>query len=359
MTTRGLCGNGRDGNVLIIMAASLAALLAFGIVAIDGVILMTSKTQLQNAADAAALAGASGLVSSQAEAVQRAIDFAGFNRAVQDTMAPVGITAADVSFPTPNQCRVVTHRTAATGDPLRTYFLRVVDLARPNTADMTAVATAELIPICGTDCLKPWAVPDRWDDLNANEEWDEGEPYDPEGTGYMPPEDVGVQITLKWGTPSQSLEPGHFLPIDFPPLPAHPLTGGDNYRTWISECEPFPVQVGDSLSVEPGNMVGPTSQGMDAMLARDPDAEWDEDTNTVINSAFPVSPRVIKVPFYDPSRPPRTGRNYVFVVKIGAFFLEEAHGHEVTARFMQLATPGTPCDPNAPTGFMIGFALVE
>jgi len=38
----------------------------------------------------------------------------------------------------------------------------MVDLARPNTADVTAEATATMQPVCATDCLKPWCVPDRW-----------------------------------------------------------------------------------------------------------------------------------------------------------------------------------------------------
>ncbi|MDM7914432.1 MAG: pilus assembly protein TadG-related protein, partial [Candidatus Eisenbacteria bacterium] len=184
----------------IMAAVCVAAVFAFAILAIDGAILMTTKTQLQNAADAAALAGASGLISSQELATQRAIEYAAFNRAVRVGLEPVVITEEDVSFPEPDRIRVVTHRTTASGDPLRTYFLRLADPDSPNTADVSAVAVAAFGPICGTDCVKPWAMPDRWDDVNGNGMYDPGEPYDPVITGYMPPMDVGARILLKVGS---------------------------------------------------------------------------------------------------------------------------------------------------------------
>ena len=353
---------GEEGSALIMVSVAIAALLAFGIVAIDGVILMTTKTQLQGAADAAALAGASGLMHSEDEAITRAIEFAAFNSAVQESLSPVIITEDDIAFPSTTRIRVTTHRTAATGDPLRTYFLRLVDLLHPNTADISAVATAELMEICGTDCLKPWGVPDRWDDVNGNGEWDEGEPYDPIGTGYLPPDDVGVSIILKIGNPQQSPQPGHFLPICFPPLGGSvpPETGGDIYREWIRECCPWTVEIGDSLQIEPGNMVGPTMQAVSDLVNQDPTAYWDEGTNTVRGSAFGRSPRVILVPYIDPSRPPDPGRQVVHVTKIGAFFLEGVgQNNSIYARFMQLATQGEPCDPDDPPSFIVGVVLVE
>ena len=32
---------------------------------------------------------------------------------------------------------------------------------------------------------------------------------------------------------------------------------------------------GDLLLMEPGNMVGPTTQGIEDLIAQDPDAYWD------------------------------------------------------------------------------------
>jgi len=332
-------------------------------VAIDGAILMATKTQLQNAADAAALAGASGLADgSPALATQRAITFAAYNNAVQEDLSPVLITPEDVTFPTETRVRVVTHRTEATGDPLRTYFLRVVDIVRPNTADVSAVAMAEISDICSSDCVKPWAPPDRWDDVNGNGEYDEGEPYDPVDTGYLPPDDVGVQIVLKLGNPNQAIEPGHFFAVDFPPLGGDeaPITGADQYREWIATCSPYDVSPGDSLKLEPGNMVGPTIQGIRELFDLDPNAYWDEEEGTVMGSDWGLSPRVVKVAFYDPTRAPDPGKNYIHITKVGAFFLESlGPASAVTARFMQIATQGVPCDEDAPPSFLKGYRLVE
>src|SRR5262245_1891794 len=113
-------GNNR-GSIIIMAAVALVAMFAFSALVIDGAMMMTTKNQLQAAADAAALAGATGLVGtggSQALATQRAIAIASNNLAELDIKRPVIITAADVTFPTATKIRVQTHRTQGTGDAL-------------------------------------------------------------------------------------------------------------------------------------------------------------------------------------------------------------------------------------------------
>ena len=36
------------------------------------------------------------------------------------------------------------------------------------------------------------------------------------------------------------------------------------------------------------------------LIAQDPNAEWDPITQSVINSAFSISPRIVLIPMYDP-----------------------------------------------------------
>jgi len=353
------------GSVLIMVAVSLVAILAIAAISIDAAVMMTTKTQLQNAADAAALAAASGLIASAdpAVATQRAVAFAGYNFAVQDSRrSPVVISAADVAFPEPDVVRVTTHRTRATGDPLQLFFGRVIDAASDNRADLTAVAAAAAYDVCSTHCMKPWAVPDRWDDADGDGEYDEGELYDPQITGYQAPLDIGTQVTLKVSNPNQTLTSGLFYPVDYPPLggTSAPLTGGDWYREWIGDCEPFLVGIGDQLQVEPGNMVGPTRQGMDELIARDPTASWDTATNTIVNSAFAESPRIALVPLFDPTIAPEPGRNWVTVTQIGAFFIDQTGpGGQVTGRFLDYTTPGVPCPGGLGRGLVKGLSLVE
>jgi hypothetical protein len=347
------------------VTVAFLALAALTGIAIDSAVMWTTKTQLQNAADASALAGASGLIEGSEDlAVSRAIEIAAANRAVQDAGgAPVVITPEDVEFPEPDMIRVTAHRTRASGDPLRLFFRRIVEPASDNLADVTAVAAARAYSVCGARCVRPWAIPDRWDDANDNGEYDEGEYYHPEGTGYVADLDVGAQITLKVGNPQQAIEPGIFYPINFPPLDSdmgNPLTGGDWYREWISECAPFLVQIGDRLQLEPGNMVGPTRQGMDALIAQDPSAYWDSTFETVSGSAYALSPRIGLVPLFDPTLPPESGRNWVTVTKIGAFFIEETGpGGEVTGRFIDTITAGSECEEGSGGGFVMGITLTE
>lgn len=357
-------GNDR-GSVIIMTAVAIVALFAFGVLAIDAAMLMTTKNQLQAAADAAALAGATGLVEgSQATATDRAIRFASFNQAVQDTRQPVVISADDIEFPEEGMIRVRTHRTAAAGDPLRTYFMRIVDLGSDNLTDVTAVAAAKVYDACGSDCVKPWAIPDRWDDVNGNGAMDAGEAYDPVVTGFQAPSDVGASIVLKVGNPQQTMAAGQFFPINLPPLDCEcgedPLTGARWYRWNIANCSPYSVEPGDRLQLEPGNMVGPTSQGMQQLIAADPTAYWDDAENTVKGSAWGMSPRIALVPFFDPTIPPESGRNWVRVVKIGAFFLEEVGpGSEVRGRFIKVTIDGAPCAVASEGSFIEGIRLVE
>jgi hypothetical protein len=343
---------------------AIVAVLAFAALAIDGAILLTARNQLQVAADAAALAGASGLAEgSQSTAIARAIEFASQNLAVEDAMTPVSITATDVSFPQPDVIRVQTHRTNATGDPVKTYFMRVINPLSSNTADMTAVAAARVYEVCGTDCLRPWAVPDRWDDANSNDVYDPGEFYNPLTTGYNAPGDVGSTIVLKVGNPNQAVAPGVFYPIDLPPIDKYPdedpLTGGSWYETWISQCAPYIVEPGDRLQIEPGNMVGPTMHGMEDLVALDPYAQWDAAAGTITGSSYGKSPRIGLIAFFDPTLPPESGRNWVTVSKVGAFFIESVGpGSQVTGRFVQVVGTGVPCTTPG-SGFVQAIDLIE
>ncbi len=354
----------QKGSVIIMVVVTLIALFAFAVVAIDGAVLVTSKAQLQSAADAAALAGASGLVEGSDDlAVERAIAYASYNTAVERHQTPVIIDAGDVTFPDIDVCRVRTHRTEATGDALRTYFLQVITPGR-DSGDMAAVAAARAFDVCGSKCLKPWAIPDRWDDANGNDAWDEGELYDPDATGYIAPYDVGARIVLKVGNPHTTVAPGIFYPVDFPPLNndlgMKPETGASVYESWIAGCSPYMIEEGDQLQLEPGNMVGPTAHGMEDLIAQDPGARWDPGTKSIVGSAYGSSPRVGLVPFFDPTLSPESGRNYVTVAKIGAFFIEDiGGGGEVTGRFIQITTSGVPCGYGLGTSLVKGILLVE
>jgi hypothetical protein len=275
------------------------------------------------------------------------------------------ITPEDVTFPESDVIRVQTHRTQETGDALRTYFRRLVDPLHSNTADVTAVAEARIFDICGTKCLKPWGLPDRWDDRNHNGVYDHGEYYEAGVTSYQAPGDIGRTLTLKVGNPQSTITPGQFMPVCYPPLGSPegaPESGGDAYREWIAGCEPYTVGVGDRLQLEPGNMVGPTSQGVEELIALDPGAYWHNGSETIRGSAYGLSPRIAFVPLIDPTMPPTPGRNWVRVARIGVLFIERISGNDVIGRFISINVPGIPCPPGSPgtAGALIrGISLIQ
>lgn len=351
---------------MIMVTVAIVMIFAFSVLAIDVSIIMLAKTQLQNAADAAAISGATAYYLSSGDqtiATQDAIAVAGLNIAIQDSMQNVIIGESDVTFPDEKRITVYTNRTKVTNDPIRLYFLRIVDPIFDNLGEMRAKATARVYPVKGTDCLKPWCFPDQWDDADNDSTYDVGEFYDPYITGYKVPDDVGTQMTLKLRNSNKSPKMGWYYAVDFGALNTGDpvITGADAYREWIAECEPYLISVGDHLQVEPGNMQGPTAQGIGNLVALDPTAEWDPVTGTVINSAFPTSPRVIKVCVFDPTlgiQNDVNGRPYVVVVKILAAFIEAYGGSDVTARFIKRISSGDIC-VDCQDGFLFRSVLVE
>jgi len=390
------------GASMIMVAVALVMIFAFAVLAIDLSLIQLAKTQLQNAADAAALAGAIAhaltpgtQAEKEAAATAEAIRVAGLNVAVQDIQRSVIIGPADVTFPGSDSITVTTHRTKATDDPVAQYFLRVLDPLLENEGEVTARATATVWCISGTDCLRPFCPPDRWndtdndsiwdpadeyDDLNDNGVWDVGEPltedyngngvwdsaefYDPEITGYRVPDDVGVQVTLKLRNSNFEFRAGWYYAIRFGPINTGvPVeSGADPYREWILGCEPYTVSIGDLLELENGVMQGPTVQGLQDLIDQDPTAEWDAANGMVINSAFPTSPRVIKVAAFDPTlgvRKDIPGPGYVTVSKIIALFIEGHDGSDVVGRFVRIVTEGTPSPEDCSGGFLATPVLVE
>ena len=89
-------------------------------------------------------------------------------------------------------------------------------------------------------------------------------------------------------------------------------------------------------------MTGPTLQGAQALINRDPGAYWDAATKKVKGSAFGAkSPRVFPIPLYDPivyDSGKRNGRDADLVTAnwIG-FFLEEIGGGSLWGRIIPIA----------------------
>ena len=87
------------------------------------------------------------------------------------------------------------------------------------------------------------------------------------------------------------MAPSWYNPWDLPGS-----VGGNDYRNNIASCNTHIVQIGDMMTPENGNMVGPTKQGTADLVAKDPGAYWDATCNCVKGSAFAVSPPIASSP---------------------------------------------------------------
>lgn len=344
---------------MVLVAVAMLVLAGMATLAVDYSYLVYKRSQLQNAADAAALAGANVLVpygSDQDQITETAVSYGQANLSEADSK-DLAVRDSDVTYPTASAVRVVVGRTAARGNPVTMFLGRVFGW---NTQDITAKGTAALFCSKSTKCLKPWSPPAKftWNDtcdadkkFNGNGQLDAESACEMESVevaGYTD-SDVGTQITLKFGDPSSTVTPGHYQPVDYPAANVGtPQTGAEQYRDNIAGCtgsNNTNVTVGDQLQVEPGNMVGPTRQGASELVALDPDAYWDADSNAVAGSSFGdvmSSPRVALIPFYDPRLPQISGRNTLTVYQLGAVFIEGVNGKgDVTGRFIK----GVAIDP--------------
>jgi hypothetical protein len=361
-----------NGSVVVLGALFLVVLAGMGALAVDYGFLQHKRSQLQNAADAAALAGAAELVRSggnMAAATRTAVRFGHENLGELDNAA-VAVTNQDVAFyngetavtaGSADAVEVTAGRSQARGNPVE---LALGGILGWNTQDLSATARASLFCSDQTRCLKPFSPPAKftWNDLcDTNPKYRGNGAFDPQSAcelasvvvlGYGD-QDLGTSIVLKLGDSHDTVVPGHFNPVDYPPVNrGTPETGADVYRLNIAGCTGSNntlVRDGDELQIEPGNMVGPTNQGLDELLAADPDAAWDEATKTITGSGYadPMkSPRVALIPFYDPSRPQASGRNTIYVYQLGAVFIEGvSKGGDVTGRFLR----GMAVDPRRMT----------
>jgi Flp pilus assembly protein TadG len=377
------------GVSLVFVSVAFMALLSATTLAIDVGMFMTARSQAQNAADAGALAGATALTfnsftdrSATGPAVQSAV-----NTALRNTVqgAAVSVTPDDVTFPLDpsgqaDRVAVEVHRTTERGNAVPTLMGGFFGL---RTADVGATATAEATPANAFTCVKPFTIPDRWIE-NVTPVWTVNSTFDryyangsrrgqlmspadaypvagtPNYQGYSMnnPSDIGLLLTIRAGT-GNNVSPSMYFSWAMPNN-----TGADDYEGNIANCNPTEVSRGAIITQEPGDMTGPTNQGVDALLARDPNAYWDTTCNCVRGSAYPTSPRVFPIPLYDPDYyqdNTTNGRNATLRVAnwIG-FFLVGRSGNNISGRITPILGIVDPNAGPAPDGsFARAIRLVQ
>jgi len=363
------------GAVLIQVGVAILVLTAFAMFVIDYGLLWVSRNQAQNAADSGALAGATALAlddfndrTATGPAKLAARTFA-LAHNVWDA-APDVQMATDVRFypdapaAFPASCasddciRVDVHRSQARGNPLPMFLGFLVGLTNQG---IRATATAQAAVANASDCLKPWAVADKWAEHNPP-----ATTFDPTGATpdvYTPQNgtnspgtsytlaDIGTELTLKMGHPNQDTQitPGWFQALDLPCESGG--SGAACYRENIRGCSTATFVVGDTdadgnadenvnLAKENGAMAGPTRQGTQDLIDQDPNADWDPIAKKVINSCvgppyscsqpgFKQSPRIVAVPVFNTQEYWATGgpgQGTVHIVNIFGFFVDRLGG---------------------------------
>lgn len=361
------------GFSMVFVGLGFMAFLAASMLAIDVGMLMTARNQAQNSADAGALAGATALVfdswtdrSATGPAVQNALIASTDNQVVAQN---VSVTPADVTFPTDangvaDRVGVQVFRTAKRGNPVATLIAQYFGI---KTADIGATAVAEASAANAENCVLPFTIPDKWTENSsgtgaADGPWSPASTYDiyyskgsnqnggaplpnPDVyvgasssgyTGYNPGVDTGLELVLKADN-TNKVSPSLYNPWDLPGS-----VGGSDYRNNIANCNTDIISIGDFMTPETGNMSGPTKQGTDDLVAKDPNAYWDTTCNCVKGSAYAVSPRIGVVPLYDPqvyATGQQSGKSQpaLQVVNYLGFFIEgdDASG-DVTGRIVPI-----------------------
>lgn len=391
----------RRGSVLAIVAMGMPVFLGMVALTVDLGAMYVAHAELQRAADAAALAGASAFLDydqaqASAPAEVRAIDYATRQR-TRDRLIDTAEVYVEV-MPDSSKVRVYIQR-----HQLETFFARIFGV---DSASVSAKAAAQATP-GGSEatCVKPFAVPDRWaedqTDDNTNRIWDQDESwvYDPElGDQYYPlgsaqvsvmeftgygsnwaydrngdyARDYGRPITIKaasdTGDPSDAPVDSFFFPFVIPSnnrvgdckYTSQNISGADPYRSNICQCNMTGITLGTSYQTENGDMEGPTFQGVTALVKMDRSAYWD---GYAVQSDYGINrgPRVITVALFDPNEYRKPGKTTIKFNNFAKVFIEGMDTEEdpVRARFLGFVS-GSKVGKNPGVGSLVKvLQLVE
>jgi hypothetical protein len=436
-------GVGERGAILVQVAISILALIAFTAFVADYGVLWVARGQAQNAADAGALAGAIGrafddvadppaINGKAAESARHAALCA-----AQPTTCPSPATTTNPALTstgwgvwpsqsgtntavevnpawpcppgTPATAKCVEVNVYRDGDtkigggpngstPLPTFFGKIMNVTSQR---IKATASAVAKSANTTNCMRPFAIADRWIErltpgqynrwievggvatlvpgtpLGTRDEYVAPDANGLGGSGFKLPDDYGYKQTLipaKNANEIEEMGMGWSLVVDLPDGAGGYLSGDAN-TDMIWQCIGRPVKVGQYLPTENAG-TGQISHGFDTLKVQDPDATWIEGTppstgyidkscapgnctqvddkgKVMSTKAFrPLSPRLVPIVVFDmddfqkreastpPNRSPcPTGGSCVRVASIIGYFAQSISGSTITGYLMTY--PGT------------------
>lgn len=377
---QGLVGN-EAGATIVVIAVSLVAMVSVVALAVDLGMLLTARSEAQRAADASAHAGATEFWltrdadAATAPALAQALTFAGTNtiRNASVRTGTLGTGTWDGAVLRqdfeegfievfPDEMKV---RTTILRSGVPTWFARVFGV---DEVDVGATAAAAVRFAGSATCVKPFAVPDAWDDRNGNflvgnqpaNDPATGEYYKrfewnsdyPPATGYgsafRDDEDPAIQgdwgrrMRLRAGNQSTAPGPSMYFSWELPEDPNMPKTcpggtgGQSTFQLNICSCNTNRILLGQPYETLTGAAMGWVKNGMEDLIKQDPYAAWDPVLQQVVRSDpkfghWTNSPRVITVTLFDPrilltDGDFKSGKQGIEFNNFASFFIEPLSG---------------------------------
>lgn len=291
-----------EGSIIPLIALSLTVIMGFAALTVDMGAMYLERERAQHGADAAALAAVQELPDTPDLARSVAYDYAERN----------GFANGDVQVALSNgDSRVkvtITHR-------VELFFARILGITSGTVA---ASATAQTGSVSTYTGIAPFGVQEQ-------------------------PFIVGAQYQLKAAPQSTAPPPytGNFAAL------ALGANGSPTYEDTIKFGYKAPIHVGDVLTTEPGDMSGPTADGISYRLTQMP-----PDTYCSYDQAHLGCAEVLIVPIVSDYL--GTGKTTVTVVGFAAFYLDGTVGggsdEEVVGRFLNMVI-----DADVGTGASFGL----
>lgn len=310
------------GVSLFLMTAGMLGMLGTCGLAIDLASFYVVRSEAQRAADAAALAGAKVFVmsgcpanteiscaSSTIESAARKEAETVGNQNMVGNESPA-IVDSDISFnmsyPGDPIITVNVQRTVAHGNPVPTYFAKIMKFS---TVNVSVTASAEAYNRAGQDgsgptvsltCIKPFIVANCdtarvvfGSNANANKNCPDGNGYDSYFTdpstgqlvnpGLWPSGSVGEPFTMHYAS-----VPGNYLTIDL-----GQGDGGSALASAIETCYPTNFSCGNTVDLVPGKKVGPVTSAVETLIHQGTDCGTDSGQDTIIFNSGNVPPYTI------------------------------------------------------------------
>jgi len=276
----------QDGYVLPVFVVFMTVVIGIGAITLDAGRMYTTKLMLTNISDAAALAGVTSLPGNISEAEATAIEYAVINGADPDHVAVQILSNNDRIKVTVN----------------KTLQLNFAGLISAGTVNISATSTAGIGVTSKVKGAQPFGIEDAVFEV--------GQPY-------------VIKLAPDSTTPPTS---GNFHAL------ALGLPGAKTYRQNVEYGYEGWVSVADMIDTEPGNMDGPTAQGIQYRLGLDPYSTFE--------NFVPSSSRVVLIPIVDSFE--INGRKVVRVEGFASFFLEDYNlsSDEIVGRFFRRVVPG-------------------